>query len=320
MQLRRLTIVEIVMILCMVMASAVALIPYCGDARGLARRLHCTSNLKQIMLAIHNYHTVWNVLPPMASVLNNDFSMKARILPFIEQIPLYNAINFSLTHDAPENATVRIVQLNVLLCPSDPRTQSAATKPESQPGFQSYPNNIGTYLNDTKGRLDGPAYVIGDAVNGKPISFADMTDGTTLTALFAESSMGSTASQHKTSQIYWSSDSDTRPIPLNILATNCGAATEVASVSKGSDWLDQSCGRGGGYSHIMTPNTKACFFGNGGFARDRTMVGASSSHPGGVNVAMADGMIRFVKDSVSPTIWRGMSTIAGGESIDPESY
>ena len=77
---------------------------------------------------------------------------------------------------------------------------------------------------------------------------------------------------------------------------------------------------GGGYSHVMLPNTRACFFGaNEGSVPNHTMVGASSYHSGGVNVAMLDGSVRFIKDSVAPATWWAISTIRGGEVLSADS-
>ena len=173
---------------------------------------------------------------------------------------------------------------------------------------------------NNSGRLDGPAYAFGDPSNGKPITFAEITDGTETTAMFSEWTLGTPEDQRRTGPIYRSTDPDSRPIPLDTLAANCAASTSVVWQTKGGNWLSQDCGKGGGYSHIMTPNAQACFFSNVGFTWDRTMIGASSHHPGGVNVGMANGSVRFVKDGVNPAIWRALSTIAGGETINLESF
>ena len=89
---------------------------------------------------------------------------------------------------------------------------------------------------------------------------------------------------------------------------------------KGQIWVNRLCGQGGGYSHIMTPNLKACFFRARHRRRQyRTMVGASSYHSGGVNVGFLDGSVRFIKDSVTQQTWWGIATKAGGDSELDES-
>ena len=88
---------------------------------------------------------------------------------------------------------------------------------------------------------------------------------------------------------------------------------------KGKIALTHLCGEGGGYSHVMLPNTKACLFHNDGTQAGRTLVGASSYHPGGVNVGFLDGSVKFLKDSVSGQTWGAIATTSGGEVIDASS-
>jgi prepilin-type processing-associated H-X9-DG protein len=89
---------------------------------------------------------------------------------------------------------------------------------------------------------------------------------------------------------------------------------------QGQIWLNEYCGEGGCYSHINTPNLKACNFTDQGKVPGNTMIGASSYHSGGVNVAFLDGSVRFVKNSVSQQTWWALATMAGGEVIDASSY
>ena len=91
---------------------------------------------------------------------------------------------------------------------------------------------------------------------------------------------------------------------------------------KGVEWLFQHCGAGGCYSHIQTPNKKACYFTGSNTAGHptSTIVGASSNHAGGVNVTFLDGSVKFVKDSVSQQTWWAIATKSNGEVIDASSY
>jgi prepilin-type processing-associated H-X9-DG protein len=72
----------------------------------------------------------------------------------------------------------------------------------------------------------------------------------------------------------------------------------------------------------MTPNARSCYFGGSNTAGHpiATMVGASSSHPGGVNVAFLDGTVRFVKNSINQNIWWAIATKAGGEIVSADSF
>jgi prepilin-type processing-associated H-X9-DG protein len=91
---------------------------------------------------------------------------------------------------------------------------------------------------------------------------------------------------------------------------------------KGIDWLFQHCGAGGAFSAIQTPNKKGCYF-TGSNTKGHptsTIIGASSYHPGGVNVGMLDGSVKFIKDTINPLTWWALATKAGGEVISSDSY
>lgn len=111
-------------------------------------------------------------------------------------------------------------------------------------------------------------------------------------------------------------------IPLQTYQASCLSATTLSPYTyKGAYWFNQKCGQGGGYSHIMLPNQRACMFSTDpDMEPGETMVGASSFHSGGVNVAMLDGSVKFIKSSVALQTWSALATMAGGEVIDAGSY
>jgi prepilin-type processing-associated H-X9-DG protein len=252
--------------------------------------------------------------------------MNPRLLPMLEQTALYNCINWALSYSDGSNFTIECTIVNALLCPSDsniPTGTSTLAGNTRQKGYNSYPNNIGTYFINNGSQFDGPAYLIGYSGIGPPVSFATVTDGTSNTVIFSEWVRGKneTISQGL-HQIYQSTDPDTNQIALAKLAADCAAPTvkTIVSGSKGAPWLDCNCGTGGGYSHILTPNKKSCYFSNVNATKNATMVSAGSYHPGGVNVAFLDGSVRFIKNTVNPTTWWAISTKAGGEVISADSY
>jgi prepilin-type processing-associated H-X9-DG protein len=200
-----------------------------------------------------------------------------------------------------------------------------------QRGYTSYPNNIGTIFNlaANGGKHDGPAYHMGTPGQGPTISLATITDGLSNTVIFSEWVRGKNqnASPSKgLSTIY----NATTPWPTAVTTTSTvddymngcmNSNTPYTNYDqKGQKWLNHNCAEGGGYSHVMLPNTKACFFNNDGSQAGRTLVGASSYHSGGVNVAFLDGSIRFVKNSVNRYTWRAIATRDKGEVIDASSY
>ncbi len=89
-------------------------------------------------------------------------------------------------------------------------------------------------------------------------------------------------------------------------------------------WLADDCRWGGGYSHTTTPNSKSCFYQNAagnaaGGQNNWTMIGASSAHPGGVNVLMLDGSVKFTKNTINYNTWLAIGSMARGEIISADA-
>ncbi len=232
--------------------------------------------------------------------------------------------------------------INSFLCPSDgnnPTSSITMGTMTGMPGYTSYPNNIGTTASESgsaPGTIDGPAYYPGaNAPQSTTVTLATITDGTSNTAIFSEyvRSRGATATGNGTYQIYNDmTDSSKTTTAIATLAADCQLSTTVslptqaltaASDSlKGIDWLFQHCGAGGCYSHIQTPNKKACYFGGSNTKGHptATMIGASSYHPGGVNVCFLDGSVKFIKDSVNQITWWAIATKSNGEVVGADQY
>jgi prepilin-type processing-associated H-X9-DG protein len=233
--------------------------------------------------------------------------------------------------------TFTLAKISTFLCPSDANDPGGTITFNGinyEGGYGSYPNNIGTFLGNNNGNLDGPAQVFPTASNnyGPPINFAAVVDGLSNTVIWSEWVRGKNGTNSTGLDQTWVAEvayvSHTTAINLNAAAASCQASNtiyqEVAGTNwnkKGELWFYQSCGTGGGYSHVNTPNTKACYFSNQtSGAPYYSLVGASSYHPGGVNVGFLDGSVKFVKTSVSPVTWWAIATMNGGEVISSDSY
>ncbi len=346
---RGFTLIELLVVIAIIAVLIALLLPAVQAAREAARRSQCVNNLKQLGLAIMNYESANGSLPPTANnawtvKYANDFAMKPRLLPYLEQQPLYNALNLSHTFGNTSgvssdpnssNVTVRVTQLSVMLCPSDanqPADTVTFNKASVLTGTTNYPNNIGTYYPNNGGMLDGPAYFMGIATFGAPVTLASITDGTSNTAIFSEWVKGkhnlSTTSSGPERTYQGSLPDGTTPVALATLAASCQSSTKPFLDggnwdNRGAEWLDHNCAVGGCYSHIQTPNKKGCLFSNEilnqQYSTIRTIVGASSFHPGGVNVGFLDGSVKFIKSSVNPISWWAIATKAGGEVVSSDS-
>jgi hypothetical protein len=155
-----------------------------------SRRDYCSNNLRQILIALHNYHDVYGSLPPAYVADENGrpmHSWRVLILPFIEQQPLYDQYRFDEPWDGPNNRLLLQYDLPFFRCPSD----SQATKGET------------SYVVVSGGGTAWPG--------AKAVKFGDMTDGTSNTILVVEV-------QH--SGIHWMEprDLDVTQLPLSLNA------------------------------------------------------------------------------------------------------
>jgi prepilin-type processing-associated H-X9-DG protein len=273
----------------------------------------------------------------------NDWSCQALLLGFTEQTPLYNAANFNwaVWHSGrtpigyASNLTVFNAKIATFLCPSDPD------------GGNVYTNNyfacIGPNTQSNNVSSVGPTGNASGAGTPGVFSYSlcygirDTIDGSSNTIAFAEAlcSPGSGKVTRKTGLVGVTDPGGSQqysafanPAAVLSLVNTCDAAWVSSPSSNlpnaiGTRW---SMGVNGWtmFNTILTPNEKfwsACRIACPGCGIDNThIMSATSQHPGGVNVCMADGSVKFVKDSIDHKVWMGLGTRSGGEVISADAY
>jgi len=367
---RGFTLIELLVVIAIIAVLIALLLPAVHSAREAARRAQCVNNLKQIGLAMHNYISTIDALPPAGSShastgstvtnqpVSNPFSMKTRILPYMEQQALYNSINFSLDPEwgnfngwEGANMTAKGTRITSFICPSDLRKgnrNNRGATDGSQSQVTNYMNNIGGNRWYNGGALDGPAYFPGSTPNNTIggnhneaatrtiITLAAVIDGTSNTAIWSEvlkgDGNGQGDSRDGIGMVY---TGFSRAANLGIVAAQgkvranfldaqaCQTALVKNFSWKGERWMAQDPGRGGFYSHTQTPNRNSCVYTDDNQISNTTweaIMTAGSAHPGGVNVLLLDGSVRFIKDTVNYNSWYALGTHAGAEVISSDSF
>ncbi len=305
---RGFTLIELLVVIAIIGVLVSLLLPAVQAAREAARRAHCTNNLKQIGLALLNYEAAHTVLPA-GQIPQTAYSALARLLPFAEQQPLYQALNFDLPHDASGNDTVRLAQVSIFVCPSD-----VANPLPERGGSTSYMSNKGSGLvwqratgpNASMREPNGPFY------HDAWVRFADIRDGTSNTAFFSERVLtdGSNAIASPLEDVFFARTSPTTPDEAlqQCEALDIQDLTNQFPLFMGAPWLHGQHA----YQHVNVPMSRSCGF----FLVLRANMPPSSRHPEGVNVLLGDGGVRFVKRTIDLATWRGLGTRAGGEIIE----
>jgi type II secretory pathway pseudopilin PulG len=122
-------LIELLVVIAIIAVLIALLLPAVQAAREAARRIQCTNNLKQIGLAMHNYESIAGAFPMVGVIAPGaanpwvGWSGQARILPLLEQSPMYSSINFTLPYSLPDNFTVASQAISAFICPSEINTQ-----------------------------------------------------------------------------------------------------------------------------------------------------------------------------------------------------
>ena len=306
---RGFTLIELLVVIAIIAVLIALLLPAVQQAREAARRSQCKNNLKQIGLALHNYHDTFGCFP-IADVNggSNQVSAHARLLPYLEQGPVYGLVDFNVAFDHANNVTARAVEVVVFRCPSD-----TETLPATIGGRNNYYWNAGNGVVMYASGATGQPAANGIIDHNRKIKMANVIDGTSSTAAFSEKMTGD-GNNGVSSPLTDTFRPGTYPNTADEAVQQCNSA-DLTNLSfqgysnVGGPWIQQYHSTNQ-YNHVMPPNGRSCMFPPG-----RIATAANSRHVGGIHSLMCDGSVRFISSNVDLSNWRKIGSIDGGEVV-----
>lgn len=325
------TLIEVLVVISILGLLMALLLPAVQAAREAARRAQCANNLKQIGLALHNYHESNQTFPmnysadlPAGFNFNavRGYSALTRLLPYLEQQTLYASINYDVqpaptrtdtAFEYPQNQTAYATTVGVYLCPSDGLSTPT-------PHGCNYRGNYGVGPSHA---TTAETYDSGNGFYNWPavLSASSFPDGLSHTVAYSERLRGTGASSAL------APDRDFGEINLTLYAVVRDADYALAccryasahgfpaSRQAGFTWFfaDVECT---GYCHAQEPNGRIPDAVEIGESAHWGIATARSLHPGGVNALTADGSVRFVSESIARKVWRALGTRNGDELVE----
>ena len=340
------TLVELLVVIAIIGILIALLLPAVQAAREAARRSQCTNNLKQLALACHNYHDTYKALPALGCQQWRgswiSYSGFIALLPYIEQQPMYDGIMAQTTPAGPGlpspwdvgsntfNDTYWKVDLAALICPSE-----GGEPPDrgESPALNSYRFCVGDDYHQNHFRPDQGRDNRGCFQIERWLPLAGIKDGTSNTVMLGESAIGQGTERDLMGGI-----------AINQTAWNpasCSARYDVTTKQLTGDvrWIRRPPGGRAwdgrpyyvGFATLIPPNGPSCHW--GGVDGNEHMGTAESYHPGGANVAMADGSVHFISETIdagtqsvddidspgsrkSPWgVWGALGSRSGGEAV-----
>lgn len=317
------TLVELLVVIAIIGVLVALLLPAVQSAREAARRMSCSNNLKQLGLAVQNYHDTFKRFPcGSLQTANWGPSTHVYLLPFIEQgniYDIYDPAGMSGATTGDINDIPSKFRPKVFVCPTEPNQRT-----DTVMGWTNYHTNYGSWVFASQRRWDGifgPNFAAAGAPALPGIKMGDITDGTSNTAAFAEVCNGpqeGSPADRKTDCFEFTTTPSTNHATARaaFLAANWKTAGFAGGWSppwrwRGYPWREGSIWRNG-YNHLLPPNS-ACWRPNGDWWQ--LVTPASSFHPGGVNVALCDGSVRLITENIDGALWEAAGSRDGTEAI-----
>jgi prepilin-type N-terminal cleavage/methylation domain-containing protein/prepilin-type processing-associated H-X9-DG protein len=330
---RGFTLIELLVVIAIIGILVALLLPAVQAARESGRRTGCTNNLKQIGIAMQNYHDVYKTFPPgrlLCLTTPNEgrcFSVYSFLLPYMEALPVQQLIRFNANPEKPDpifgdvNGAARATYMAILQCPSDSHhiLQGSGEFPGE---VHNYPMNTGTTFPVTTLNPSGVP-VTGVFYENSHVKLADIRDGSSQTVCISENTLSipgmgddGAATPHWTGAptqgfvLTTGNDNATVGPPLLNYPGDCIPGNLIQQ-TRGSLWIYGAPGHSM-YNHIRGPNDLGIDC-RGGLPHSNHSIAtwqflshniaAHSFHPGGVNALFCDGHVNFTSQQINLFTW-----------------
>jgi prepilin-type N-terminal cleavage/methylation domain-containing protein/prepilin-type processing-associated H-X9-DG protein len=357
---RAFTLVELLVVIAIIGVLVALLLPAVQQAREAARRMQCTNHLKQIGLGLHNYHDAHGTFPVSmvgsgvntgAGCTTGFYSWLALLLPYVEQVPLSDSIDFHINMAdacgpdsylwpgakigaAHPNAAAAAAQIPLFLCPSDgPEANEAVGTAPPAPG--NYTANAGWPWNTTG--IDGGRAsrnhngfiplvnpLTPKAWHVNRVRISSITDGTSNTLAVTErlvTRVGGwmdliNANPHPSTLSYCGGGMGT-PRTMSQYHDSCQFSRScdlTYTIPHGRAWISGWTLVANTYTHVRSINSRNCHL-HGGEDDGTNLISPSSRHPGGVNALLVDGSVRFIAETIDLPVWWALGSRDEGEVL-----
>ncbi len=307
------TLIELLVVIAIIAVLVALLLPAVQQAREAARRSACKNNMKQLGLALHNYHDVFSVFPPGWIGANaagphtglnssdltgfgNGFSWGAMIAPYVEKIALYDQLDFSFPLTDPINSVSISAVIPTFQCPSDPKPDTAVVTDSSGNSFTLGTSNyMGVFgIRDVDDCEIGVGVTAteqctaeGMFFHNSKVSMRDITDGTSSTFMLGE-------------RTTFYSNLNTRANPFD--------GTWMGLVPNSAEGAERFLGHCEHHpNHALEKDASGLSAGDPG--------DFGSSHTGGAQFVLADGSVRFVSTNIDTPTFQKLGQISDGQPV-----